>query len=238
MLPDLGSRSRLTEFTTGIWTSATPIRFAGVWFPHVMTVVRLSDESLLLHSPCRPSDELHASIQQLGAVAHVVAPNWFHDLYLFEYRKTYPEATFWGPSKLRWLKGARLIDRVLDGQTRPPWFDEMPHLSLRGFLTFDECVFFHIPSKTLIVADVLFNLSADRALPWLTRTAYKVTGVDSRLVVFPVLRVFSPLDRPALKADAARILRWDIERLIVAHGNPIENDAFPQVRKALRWLQL
>jgi hypothetical protein len=102
---------RLTPLAESVWVAATPIRLAGVWFPHVMTAIRLDDGTVLLHSPCRLSDELRADLEPLGKVADVVAPNWFHDLYLADYRRTYPAAVFWAPVMLRRLKGSRLPDR-------------------------------------------------------------------------------------------------------------------------------
>jgi hypothetical protein len=127
----------LTEFADSVWIAATPIRFAGIWFPHVMTVVRLADGSLLLHSPCHSSEQLTDSIRRIGSVAHVVAPNWFHDLYLTEYRALYPDATLWGPSRL-----AKLVDRVLSSDAQTPWYALMPHLTLPGFLALDESILF------------------------------------------------------------------------------------------------
>lgn len=121
----------LVPFADSIWTATTPVRFVGTWFPHVMTVVRLAGGKLLLHSPCRPSNDLIHELARIGTVADVVAPNWFHDLYLTEYRALYPDATFWAPALLRRQRKS-LIDRVLDATARPPWFAEMPHVSLSG----------------------------------------------------------------------------------------------------------
>ena len=154
----------LAEIADSVWVSSTPIRFAGTWFPHVMTAIRLTDGSVVLHSPCRPSPPLQAGLQSIGPVRHVVAPNWFHDLYLGDYRRIYPQATFWGPALLRRQK-PRIIDYALDEAARPPWYDEMPHFALTGLLTFDECVFLHSKTHTLIVADVLMNLKSEPVTP-------------------------------------------------------------------------
>jgi hypothetical protein len=59
----------LLPFTDSIWTATTPIRFAVTWFPHVMTVIRLSNDELLLHSPCRPVAKLIDGVAQIGNVA-------------------------------------------------------------------------------------------------------------------------------------------------------------------------
>jgi hypothetical protein len=226
---------KLQSFADSLWTSSTTIRFAGMWIPHVMTVIRLSDGSLVLHSPCFPSVDLHAQVRQLGDVAHVVAPNWFHDLYLAEYKRSYPEATFWGPPFMRRL-APRLIDRVVEDTTQTPWSNEMPHAVIRGFLTFDEAIFFHAPTRTAIVADLLMNLAADCTTPLYTRFMYKVGGVDGKLAVPPYLRWFSLTSRAELRRTAQRLMQWRPERLIVGHGLPISGDAMSRLREALDWL--
>lgn len=212
---------RLTPFADLLWTAATPVRFGGSWFPHVMTVVQLAPGSLLLHSPCRPSASLIDALANLGSVAHVVAPNWFHDLYLAEYRKLFPAATFWGQRMLR--------------TTQPPWFDRMPHFTLSGLLSFDESIFFHTPSRTLIVADLLMNARAGPTAPAMTRLGYRFLGLDGKLVIFPILRWFGFSSRRSLRDAAQRIIAWNPERLIVGHGTPVESDVPRQLQAAFRY---
>jgi hypothetical protein len=226
----------LKPFADSVWTAATPVRFAGVWFPHVMTVVRFSDDQLVVHSPCRPYDQLTLEIGRIGHVAHIIAPNWFHDLYLNKYRQLYPQATVWGPSQLRRRLGSKLIDQELNNLTRPPWFAEMPHLTLSGLLTFDESIFFHGPSRTLIVADLLMNLLASPTAPRFTWIAYRLSGVNDRLIMPPYLRWFGWFDPQivaSLNSSARQITMWNPDHLIVGHGVPVREQAMPRIRSAL-----
>jgi hypothetical protein len=227
---------KLLPFTDSLWTATTPIRFAGTWFPHVMTVVRLAGDNLLLHSPCRPSAFLADDLARIGRVGHVVAPNWFHDLYLREYRDLYPNATFWGPSFLR-LQYPRIIDNSLNGDFQPPWIPQMPYCTVRGLLTFDESLFFHVATRTLIVADLLMNASASPHAPLGTRLGYRFFGLDGRLKVFPITRWFALANRGQLRRAARQVAEWKPERLIVGHGTPIAQSANDQLVAALRWLK-
>lgn len=220
----------LTPLAENLWTASFPIRFAGAWFPHVMTLIRLPDRSLVLHSPCRISKDIIADIAEVGVVKHIVAPNWFHDLYLREYRAAYPQATFWGPQFLQRLKGRALIDRVLEGPT--PWQDVMEYYTVRGFLTFDESMFFHRETATLIVADLLMNIAVSHDLPFLTRLAFRLTGAHDRLCVFPLLR-FAVTDTRSLRKAAMQMIAWEPQNIIVAHGSPIRDVARPQLYAAL-----
>lgn len=227
---------RLKPFVDSLWTATTPIRFVGTWFPHVMTVVRLKNGSVMLHSPCRPSTALFDDIARIGLPAHVVAPNWFHDLYLREYRAAYPRAMFWAPRFLR-RQHAGLIDEVLDGGTSAPWDAELPHVSLTGLLSFDEAILFHVPTRTLIVADFLMNAAADEETPAFTRLGYRLFGLEGRLKVFPLLRWFGLSSRPSMRRAAAQITAWDPQHVIVGHGYPIVAYASGKLRAALSWLQ-
>lgn len=227
---------KLHELTASVWTAATPIRFAGTWFPHVMTVVRLSNGELLLHSPCRPLTDTIDAVRRLGNVLHIVAPNWFHDLYLREYKLLFPDAIMWGPSFLQRQHKA-LIDRALDETTRPPWFEEMPYVTLSGLLTFDESLFYHESTQTLIVADFLMNGSMTGEIPAMTRLGYRFFGLDGTLKVFPILRWFGLTTRGSMRLVARQIIRWAPERLVVGHGTPIERDATRCLQGALAWLK-
>ena len=224
---------KLVPFADSLWTAATPIRFAGIWFPHVMTVMRCRSGQLVLHSPCQPSTPLIDEIASIGHVDHIVAPNWFHDLYLATYRDLYPQATFWGPPVLRRHLGA-LIDCELDRAARPPWFSEMPHVTLSGLLTFDESVFFHTPSSTLIVADLFMNVSAGPATPRFTRIAYRLSRINGRLIMPPYLRWFGVTTGRSLHNAALQIQEWKPDRLIVGHGTPVADEAMARLRSALR----
>lgn len=233
--PNAFGDGRLKTFAEGLWTATTPIRFAMTWFPHVMTVVRLANGDLLLHSPCGASNDLLHDIDNLGRVAHVVAPNWFHDLYLREYRNLYPKATFWAPAFLQ-RQQRSIVDAALDSGARPPWYDEMPHASLRGLLTFDECLFFHTATRTLIVADLLMNAAPSPSMPALTRLGYRFFGLDGSVKVFPILQWFGIRERGSVHEAASRVFKWNPDRLIVGHGTPIQEHVATELHRAFRWL--
>lgn len=223
----------VTRLVDDIWTASVPIRFAGAWFPHVMTVIRLPDGSLVLHSPCRLSENLATEINALGPVKHIIAPNWFHDLYLAEYASFYSGADLWGPRFLQKLKGRGLVNRTFDDD--PPWADVMPHHNVLGLLAFDEALFFHRPSETLIAADLLMNLAVSDDVPVLTRVAFKVFGASDGLRVFPLLRL--AVTQYGSVRDAKRqIMNWKPKNVIAGHGFPVVKDATSRLTRAFDWL--
>jgi hypothetical protein len=166
-------------------------------------------------------------------VKHIIAPNWFHDLYLREYHDAYPQATVWGPRFLQKLKGRALIGGVLGSAT--PWSDSISQYVVRGLLTFDETLFYHRPSETLVVADLLMNVRVTDDTPLFTRLAFRLSRVQNRLCTFPYLRL-AITDRFALKGAAAQMVSWRPRNIIMAHGRPIIEDACPKLIAALDWL--
>lgn len=97
----------------------------------------------------------------------------------------------------------------------------MPHVTLSGLLSFDESLFFHRPSRTLIVADLLMNAKAPKTAPLGTQLGYKVFGLDGSLAVFPLLRWVGFTSRRSMRASARIVLEWRPESLVVGHGMPI-----------------
>jgi hypothetical protein len=81
-----------------------------------------------------------------------------------------------------------------------------------------------------LVADLLANVSSNALTPALTKFAYRLTGMDGRLVIFPYLRWFGLTARKSLRMAAQRILEWNPERLIVGHSAPIVSDAAAQLQ--------
>ncbi len=68
----------LRQLDHGIWLADRPQRFHGLEVGTRMTVIRLADGSLLLHSPVELDFELRCEIDRLGRVRLAVAPNRVH----------------------------------------------------------------------------------------------------------------------------------------------------------------
>src|SRR5262245_47866757 len=66
-----------------------------------MTIARLTNGALFLHSPVALDTDLQAELQRLGTVAFIVAPSRWHDLFIKEYVGAYPEAQAWAAPGLR-----------------------------------------------------------------------------------------------------------------------------------------
>ena len=73
----------MAEYVPGrIWLKDYPIRFAGCRFNARMTVIRLSDGRLLIHSPSPIDAVTKTEIEGLGLVAFIIAPGNYHYLHV------------------------------------------------------------------------------------------------------------------------------------------------------------
>ena len=70
-------------------------KFFKVPFSTRMTVIRLQNGGLWVHSPTKPNDNLLFEIKQLGEVKHLIAPNVLHYSYIDEWHQLFPEAKVW-----------------------------------------------------------------------------------------------------------------------------------------------
>lgn len=103
----------------------------------------------------------------------------------------------------------------------------------RGNALLDEVEFFHMKSRTLMIADFIQNYPAQQGRA-LRNALMRLGGVLNGGVPRDARLSFT---RRALgRRSLQRMLAWDFDRLIVAHGDCIENDAKPFVKRAFRWL--
>lgn len=212
--------ARLTRWAENVWLAEAPLRFYGVPFGARMTVVRLASGALLLHSPIPLDAPLREEIAALGPVRDIVAPNKLHHLHLGAASEAFPEARVWAPPGLARKREDLRFDAELVSGT--PWEDELESATLRGSRVMEEVVFFHAPSRTLVVADMCEHFG-----PWspaLTRVVARLGRMYARPRM-PADWQLSFRDRDATRASFERVFAWDFDRTILAHGRLVERDA-------------
>ena len=119
------------------------------------------------------------------------------------------------------------------GQSPPPstriW-PELESVFLSGAPLWNEHVFFHVASRTLICTDLLFNIRDEPSA--VTRVFYRWLGVWQRFGTNRVWRWMAK-DRVALGASFDRIAAWDVRRVVMAHGDPIDVADSAELARAL-----
>ena len=224
--------SELREWSDGVWIGEAPLRFYDIPFGTRMTVIRLDDGALLLHSPIHLSHELRSQLDLLGPVKHIVSPNKLHHLFLESALATYPNATLYLPPGLvekrsKFSYGAPLTDEVPNF-----WAGVLEQLVIRGSSFMEEVVFFHHRSRTLIVADLCENFGPHS--PLLTRIVAWIFRMYGRPRMPPDWQL-SFRDHTARRASFSRLLAWDFERVILAHGALLYSGAKKIFQKEYAW---
>jgi hypothetical protein len=224
--------SDLRQWSDGIWIAEAPLRFYGISFGTRMTVVRLGDGSLLLHSPIHLFSSLQSELDLLGPVKHIVSPNKLHHLFLGTALATYPEAKLHIPPGLaekhpEFSRGAPLTDEAPSF-----WAGVLEQLVVRGSSFMQEVVFFHQQSRTLIVADLCENFG--RHSPLLTRIVAWIFRMYGHPRMPPDWQL-SFRDHVARRASFSRLLTWDFDRMILAHGAPLYSGAKQIFQREYAW---
>ena len=90
-------------------------------------------------------------------ITDIIAPNLFHTAGIKKAFEQYPKANLWGPVGVE-LKQPELTWNNTLHQTPWPFAEQLPCHLISGMPAFNEFVFIHVPTKTLIVTDLCFNL--------------------------------------------------------------------------------
>jgi hypothetical protein len=198
-----------------------------------MTVLRLHDGSLLVHSPLPLTAERRAAVEALGPVAHLYAPSRYHDLQIEEWASAFPSARVHAPSGLMKERADLRVDRVIGETSEPAFRDIIDELPINGF-RLEETVLIYRPTRTLIVADLVHNVS--RPQGWWTQSYARLMGFYDRLALSRALRWLAFNDRAAARRSIDDLLARSFDSLIVGHGAPLTTGARVAVAQAFTWL--
>lgn len=223
----------MRELDSGLWVAESPLRFYGVELGARMTVMRLTESRLLVHSPIRATSELVREVATRGRVAHLVAPNRFHHLFVGEWQQAFPDASVHVAPGVERKRSDLTVDGLLTGSPESGWADTVDQVLVEGIPTTNEVVFFPRPSATLIASDLAFNIGPSS--PPLTRFAFRMAGIYGRLRPTLLERLLVR-DRAAFRRSLTRILQWPFERVVVAHGDVLEENGRDELARGYAWI--
>jgi hypothetical protein len=233
---------------------------------------------LWVHSPVPLDGPLQKAIDSIGDVKHIVAPNYEHVKYAGAWKRAYPDAEVWAcpgmavkePS-VPWSGEFAQGYRPKDFQSRRKQFDvtstttrantkmwdssiiETLHvdIEINPFTRkpfFNECIFYHKPSKSLIATDLFWNYPDASGVPnaqfgrddsWELAPAVSKIPLGSQLWKLGMDKVYLPFfdncmvqDKDEYQAIVRHIVDvWDVETVIPAHGDVLRGKEL--VRKYL-----
>ena len=224
---------QLTNLAPDLWFAAQPLRFLGLQLGARMTVVRLKDGKLLLHSPIAWSAELAAQLDAIGTPAFIIAPNRLHHLFIGAWLQAYPACQLHVAPTVEIKRPDLVPTSVLGPAQNLDFSDELQHIVLGGCSFTNEVVFFHPQTATMIATDMVFNIGPRHAA--MTRLFFRLNGAYGQPAVSLLERMMIK-DRDAFHRDLNNVLAWPIDRLIMAHGDVVEQDGHAALTRAYQFV--
>jgi hypothetical protein len=225
----------LREVVSGqLWVKEHPVRLAGAQLLTRMTVIRL-DGGLCLHSPVEIDAPTRFAINGLGEVRAIIAPSTVHHLFVASAQQSFPSARTYGIRGLETKRKDLHFDELLGDEPAALWAGQMDQ-TVVGNRFMREAEFFHRASRSLIATDLVENFRAETpGTNVLLRAWMRLFGMWGRPRPAPELRWFTR-DRKGARLALDRLIAWDFDRAIIAHGELLDHDPKGAIREAWRWI--
>jgi len=193
-----------------------------------VTVIALRSGELIIHSSGPFSEADVAAIGALGRPRWLLDGILRHDTFAKEGRAAFPEAEYLAPPGFSEVVGFA-TDPIVPAPRE--WNGEVLALELDGAPAAREVALLHVPSRTLILTELVFNFTDGQPLwtEFLLRVA--VGGEHHPGMPRPVKAGVK--DEAAFKASLRIVEGWDFDRIVVGHGDVIESGGKEKLRQAL-----
>ena len=227
------------KFADDLWVVEGPnVRDCGVIFTTRMVIARLSDGALWIDSPVSVTSDTLRSVTALGPVRCLVAATPRHVWRLAEWHSRFPGAELWAarPSPLTLKKGSLKFTGILTDAAPRVWAGDLEQIPFRGNPLIEEVIFLHRKSRTVILDDLIQNHPALKGR-LLRNALFRVAGVAYPNGGVPLDIRLSFIHRDLARQSLEKLLSWDFDKLIIAHGACIETNAKAFVERAFQWLR-
>lgn len=217
-----------------VWIKEHPLSLMGAAIRTRMTILRL-DAGLCVHSPVMIDEPTREEIEKLGQVIALVAPSNCHHLYFTSAQRAFPRARTFGTAELQRKRKDLRFDELL-GETPPScWIGQMEQVFV-GNRIMREVDFLHRRSRTLVAVDLVENFGPQTAgTNGVLRAMMTALGMWGRPRPAPELRWFTR-DRTTARRAIERILDWDFDRAVIAHGDLLDRLPHRAIREAWQWV--
>ncbi|BAE63612.1 hypothetical protein AFCA_009883 [Aspergillus flavus] len=249
----------IRNVTSDVITMSLPFaRFGRLKFGGRGTLVKLASGAIAVFSPVSLTPEVREAISSLGGhLKYIAALDLEHHINITSWKEAYPDAEIIAPEGLYEKRqsnpeykdtpfqhvfrkenhGQQKISEEFDSEFETEYVYGHPSR---------ELVFLHKRSRTLIEADLLFNLPAREQY---SKTGESATSGLLTKIISPLLSTNAPAtwqkrfvwyilssgDRKAFNESVRRIDKWDFNRLIPCHGDVVESGAKGVFRTVMEW---
>jgi hypothetical protein len=226
----------LQEYGKSLYIADGPtVSFYGFPYPTRMAVIRLSDGSAWVWSPIALSDELADSVESVGPVRFIVSPNKIHHLFLAEWASRWPDARLYAPPGLAKKKPGLNFDAELGDTADPAWAADIDQVIFHGSIAMKEVVFFHRQSRCAIVCDLIQRHSEAGMTGW-KGWLMRLDSLVGEHGSTPREWRASFVGRRAARSAREKLLSWNPERLLIAHGECAQTRASEIIADSLSWM--
>ena len=202
-----------------IYVSDQDLTVLGIAMGARMTVIRLSNNNLIIHSPNKFSESLAAEVTELGECATIFSPNKMHNLYVEDWIRCFPKAKAFAPFSIADRNSYTFLEPSIITTIENQWQNELEIVYLDGMPALKEYVLYHPKSKTLIVTDCIFNLHNRPGIT--SNILLKLNGAHNRTGPSRLFKA-AIKDKELFAQSLQKILQWDFETIILSHGDIIE----------------
>jgi len=210
----------IKKLADNIWLLPFELKALGVNIGRNVTIIRLESGQLIVHSTASFTADDVARIRELGEPGWLVEGMLDHDTFSKEGRMAFPGIPFFGPSEF----GKRVDFDVISLDSPPSeWWPEVEVIRIDGAPGMAESVFFHHPSRTLVVCDLLFHFPNPPSL-WAKLLLRAGLGSDPTPGFSKRLKL-AIKDKAAFCASLEKVMALEIQRIVPGHGAVLENDA-------------
>jgi hypothetical protein len=226
----------LEAFGPSIYLSSGPtVSFAGFPYPTRMAVVRLSDGNVWVWSPIPLTEQLADQVQAIGPVRYLISPNKLHYLFLREWADRWPDAHLYAPPGLAQKRPELRFFAQLENEPSPFWAADIDQTIFRGSFAMQEVTFFHRESRTAIIGDLIQRFSKTTVSGW-RGVVMRLGGLVGPHGSTPPDWRASFLRRGPARAARSKVLGWNADRLLIAHGECARSGAAEIIAAALKWI--
>jgi len=231
--------TQLQQIGEEIWTyEGSTVSFHGFPFPTRMTVIRLRNGDLWVHSPEKTNKDLKHELSALGEVKYLVSPNKLHHLFLPEWIKEYPTAATYAAPGLAKKRNDIEFNFELSEAAEDEWAEEISQTIFTGSPAMEEVVFFHKRSSTLILTDLIENFNQDTLNFWQTALA-KFAGIvaphGKTPIDWRVTFIFG--SKKKARASLEQISEWNPMNIVLSHGECVFGGGSDFLKSSFSWLK-
>jgi hypothetical protein len=215
-----------------VWIVDGPV----IRFATRMTVLRLGGE-LLVHSPTALLGQLQAQVAELGQVRWIVAPNRQHYSWIADWHAAFPAAEVYLAAGIAQRARLDFPHQLLPRLGGYPWDGAVETMALANSAVV-EVEFFHRPSRTLVLTDLIQNVKP--ALPPPSGLARLLSRSRPARVwagsMSDEMRQRFSAHQPQLREAVETMIGWNPERIVIAHGGWVASDGAAALRRSFDWL--